>query len=103
MRLIQSDINIIISAFNRYLGSGKLFLFGSMLDDQKKGGDVDLYVEYDKNISFKDIYSKITDMRCSLYEPLSNYRGVDIVFTYPGKKEGPIDNVARKGILITAV
>jgi predicted nucleotidyltransferase len=46
MRLTPDQIEAIKSTTSAVLGEGVLVtLFGSRLDDQQKGGDVDLYVE----------------------------------------------------------
>ena len=43
MRLDKNDKNIILSTVESIFGNGKVYLFGSRLDEQKKGGDIDLY------------------------------------------------------------
>ena len=46
MRLTPNQIETIKSTASAVLGTGvQVTLFGSRLDDQKKGGDVDLYIE----------------------------------------------------------
>ena len=44
MRLSNQEINSIKEAFKEVFGDGKIFLFGSRVDDSKKGGDIDLYL-----------------------------------------------------------
>lgn len=45
MRLTFNETQNIINLKNKYFGfESKMFLFGSRLDDQKKGGDIDLYL-----------------------------------------------------------
>lgn len=56
MRLSQFEINEIKSAFHNIFGDGKIYLFGSRVDDSKRGGDIDLYLcPDDKN---EDMYNK---------------------------------------------
>lgn len=46
MRLTPEQIDVITENVRRHLGSAaSIWLFGSRLDDSKRGGDVDLYVE----------------------------------------------------------
>ena len=44
MRLTQHEQASIIKAFYSVFGEGKIYLFGSRVDDTKKGGDIDLYL-----------------------------------------------------------
>jgi predicted nucleotidyltransferase len=44
MRLTQYEIKAIISSFKAVFKEGKIYLFGSRVDNSKKGGDVDLYI-----------------------------------------------------------
>ena len=44
MRLSSGQISAIRQAFQQVFGKGEVVLFGSRLDDTKKGGDIDLYL-----------------------------------------------------------
>lgn len=44
MRLKRSEITIIKQAFSDVFTKGSLYLFGSRVDDNKRGGDIDLYI-----------------------------------------------------------
>jgi len=44
MRLTEFEINSIKKAFLESFQDGKIYLFGSRVDDTKKGGDIDLYL-----------------------------------------------------------
>lgn len=51
---------MICRQIHQYLGaSAAIWLFGSRLDDQKKGGDVDLYVEAPSHALLDEIRCKI--------------------------------------------
>lgn len=47
MRLTAKEVRAIQQGFSAHLSSFKLFLFGSRVDDSKKGGDIDLLVVVD--------------------------------------------------------
>lgn len=45
MRLCKNEIESIVSLANQFFGSDvQVFLFGSRIDDQKRGGDIDLFI-----------------------------------------------------------
>ena len=44
MRLSKEYINIIKNKFKEFFKDGDIYLFGSRVDDTKKGGDIDLYL-----------------------------------------------------------
>lgn len=43
MRLSQRYVDVIKKYFNEFFQIGDIYLFGSRVDDTKKGGDIDLY------------------------------------------------------------
>ena len=43
MRLSQRYVEVIKKNFNQFFQNGEIYLFGSRVDDNKKGGDIDLY------------------------------------------------------------
>jgi predicted nucleotidyltransferase len=46
MRLTKTQIKAIQDSFSTFFMKGdKIWLFGSRVDDSKKGGDIDLYIE----------------------------------------------------------
>jgi hypothetical protein len=46
MRLTEKELTIIRKTFQEYFSSSDhLWLFGSRVDDAKKGGDIDFYIE----------------------------------------------------------
>jgi predicted nucleotidyltransferase len=45
MRLSDRERNAIVSAVHRYDAQAQVFLFGSRVDDAKRGGDIDLLVK----------------------------------------------------------
>jgi predicted nucleotidyltransferase len=60
MRLTPAQIDIIKTTAQTVLGDGaRVTLFGSRVDDQAKGGDVDLYVETPELALMKKIRCKV--------------------------------------------
>ena len=52
MRLTTQQTQIIIQTVTRLAGTGTaVYLFGSRLNDQAKGGDIDLFIESDATLS----------------------------------------------------
>ncbi|WP_281950387.1 nucleotidyltransferase domain-containing protein [Nitrosophilus kaiyonis] len=96
MRLSKFEIDSIKECAKEIIKEGKIYLFGSRVDDNKKGGDIDLYIELPKK---PDFLMKIDFLVC-----LKNKIGeqkIDIVLYYPKKEKKLIDKIAKKeGILI---
>lgn len=44
MRLSKKYRDVIKKYFNVFFNQGEIYLFGSRVDDTKKGGDIDLYL-----------------------------------------------------------
>jgi len=67
MRLTQEEQTIIVNTFLKYFKSGDIYLFGSRIDENKKGGDIDLYIDiqddniYDKKIKFITILKTLLE------------------------------------------
>ena len=76
MRIKDEDKIIIKKITKEYFGSSaRVYLFGSRINDQKKGGDIDLYIETDLK---KDIIRQKLKMLGMLHEALGEQK-IDIV------------------------
>jgi predicted nucleotidyltransferase len=92
LRLSAEAINVIQDAFLRVFEKGDLYLFGSRVDDTRKGGDIDLYVVADqqkrlgeKRIDFlAQIKHKIGDQRIDLVIDRGTNRLIDKIATSEG-------------------
>lgn len=76
MRLTKFEYRSILTAFHHIFKSGNIYLFGSRVDDHKKGGDIDLYIETEDsdNLSEKKIQFLL------LLESLIGEQKIDVVF-----------------------
>jgi predicted nucleotidyltransferase len=71
MRLTQGELETIKQVFLEVFENGEIYLFGSRLDDSKRGGDIDLFIKtahknkiLDKKISFLSLLKqKIGDQK----------------------------------------
>ena len=73
---------------------GRIFLFGSRADDEKRGGDIDIFFESSKELGLKTKLSleyKLTTL-CDTK--------VDLLVKTPGQEEAAIFDIARKGIAL---
>jgi predicted nucleotidyltransferase len=57
MRLSQTEIDAIKKVTRMVFGkNSKTLLFGSRVDDNKRGGDIDLYIQYNPTIPEENLY-----------------------------------------------
>ncbi len=99
MRLTSSQIQIIKAVTNRLLGFPHcVWLFGSRVDDQQKGGDIDLFVETNETLSNR------AEMICHLYGALIMALGdrkLDIILKDAQTQDLPIFEIAKRtGIIL---
>jgi len=92
MRVKEKDLNLIKSTIKDHIDDAKIYLFGSMLNDAKKGGDIDLFIITKKNVS----YDTIAKIRYILEENL--LRPIDLIFHKDFNRY--IEKEALKGVEI---
>ena len=96
MRLSNFEQDMIKKAFLEVFKRGKVYLFGSRVDDTKRGGDIDLYLV--PNIKFDDERIKKRTFSIKLDEYIGEQK-IDIVIAKD--KSRLIEQVAlRDGILL---
>jgi len=91
MRLTQKELEIIKTETKKIFGPSILYLFGSRVDDNKKGGDIDLYIIPKER---QNLLSKRARLRFILENRL--FKPVDIVVANDSKRL--IEQEALKGV-----
>lgn len=87
MRLSQATAEAIRDVFLQVFVNGELYLFGSRVDDARKGGDIDLYIVADdmhhlgeKRIEFLTrVKRRIGDQRIDLVVDRGTRRAIDVL------------------------
>ena len=93
MRLSIKEINIIKNKVKIIFGDSLIYLFGSRVDDTKKGGDIDLYIVS----KIKDnLFKKKQKLKIILEDVL--YKPVDIIVAI--NKDRLIEKEAIMGVMI---
>jgi predicted nucleotidyltransferase len=99
MRLTESQVQMIKQVVAMLAGeSAQVTLFGSRVDDDKKGGDVDLLVTlWDEVDHPAELSAKISARLMRLFQG----RKVDVLLSAPNLKTLPIHSVAKhKGVIL---
>lgn len=90
MRLTPAQVQIILGTVQDYAGSSaQTSLFGSRLDDQARGGDVDLFVETPAPMSLLDRARLQLALETRLELP------VDVIVHSPEAPVSPFQQLAR--------
>ena len=90
MRLTAADRQAIRATFEKVFGAGEVYLFGSRVDDGRRGGDIDLYLlpEISQGLTRKKI-----EFLVRLKEKIGQQK-IDVVL--PARHTRPIDRIAMK-------
>jgi predicted nucleotidyltransferase len=92
VRLKKYEVKAIKTTFKEIFKNGDIYLFGSRVDDSKKGGDIDLYISIPDK---KDLVSKKIDFLVKLKRKIGEQK-IDVVLDY--KENRLIDKIAKQGI-----
>jgi len=76
MRLSEKYITVIKKYFNLFFKNGDIYLFGSRVDDSKKGGDIDLYLVLQEH---SNLFEKKLKFLSRIKRELGEQK-IDIVF-----------------------
>ena len=87
MRLTEFEIKSILESFHLYFKTGDIYLFGSRVDDTKKGGDIDLYIDtqdidnlFEKKLKMlSNIKSKIGEQKIDLIISKDKNRVIKVI------------------------
>jgi len=93
LRLSEKEIKLIKYKVKSIFGEAVVYLFGSRLDDSKRGGDIDLYVVTQTN---ENLFSKKRKLKMTLEDLL--YKPIDVIVSTD--KNRPIEKEAMQGIAI---
>ncbi|MEQ1667969.1 MAG: nucleotidyltransferase domain-containing protein [Sulfuriferula sp.] len=91
MRLNPAEIAIIQNAFLTTFSEGTLYLFGSRVDDNKRGGDIDLLVEMAEPVANPALVAAQFSAKISR---LMHGRKVDVLLSAPNLMRLPIHDIA---------
>ena len=96
MRLSNEDIKIIKKVAREVYPGSPIWLFGSRVDDNKKGGDVDLFVETNQPNSIEEEIKFLTKLQRARIE-----RKVDLIVKSPNSNHRSIFDTAKQtGIIL---
>lgn len=92
MRLTKSEKKIIHDTAMEMFGPRtKIFLYGSRADDSSKGGDIDLYVEAERNVDLDDKINFVARLKWLLGD-----QKIDVILQGTGRIEKPIHRKAKE-------
>jgi predicted nucleotidyltransferase len=80
------------------LGCSRLWLFGSRADPEKRGGDIDLYLEVDAYVP--DVLALVRDLRLALFSQIGEQR-IDIIVRAENTSPSALHELAKlEGVLL---
>jgi len=98
MRLTKYEIDCIKKTFIKVFREGEIYLFGSRVDDSKRGGDIDLYIDLPYEFEVKEKMDKKSQFRLKLYDLIGEQK-IDLVISKD--KERSIEKeIMKTGILL---
>lgn len=101
VRLPEKYLTAIIKAFeSNFSGSDHLWIFGSRVDLQSKGGDIDLYIETNET-NIDDVIQKKSKMVSQIWRAVGEQK-IDVVLNILSlNSDLPIYTIAKQnGVLL---
>jgi len=97
MRLTEQEIENIKFSVHKMMGDkAEVWLFGSRVDDNKRGGDIDLYIEPNQEFTVEEIINKHILLAIELKAKLGDQR-IDIVIA-DGSKQAIYQEARKHGL-----
>ena len=97
MRLSKNQIQVINQTAKEYFGNSvRVFIFGSRIDDKKKGGDIDLLIKTKKKsiLTLKNKLLFLVDLKTKIGD-----RKIDVIFDLKDMYSGSfLDSIKRQSI-----
>jgi len=90
MRLNRDAVKSIRHIVDQVCGDSEVWLFGSRVDDHKRGGDIDLYIETGHEIQMMKQLRLMSQLQCAL-----GFRKIDVVIRTPDSADRPIFYTAK--------
>jgi predicted nucleotidyltransferase len=91
MRLSEEEIQFVRSLVSQACGKSSIWLFGSRVDDRKKGGDIDLYIETGVEIQMMKQLRLMSKLQRAL-----GFRKIDLIIRTPNSEERSIFQTAKE-------
>jgi len=91
MRLTKNQHQAIKQSFLESFGDGEIYLFGSRVDDTKRGGDIDLYIIPQQELSVATLFEQKIDFLGRLQERIGEQK-IDVLLSKD--KSRPIEKEA---------
>jgi len=82
MRLSKIYVEVIKKHFKEFFENGEIYLFGSRVDDSKKGGDIDLYLVLKEHTN---LFEKKIKFLSRVKKDLGEQK-IDIIFNTDGSR-----------------
>lgn len=100
MRLTGDELNILINVLNQYINEpAELRLFGSRIDDEARGGDIDLLIL----VTFDDTASNLMYLKSKILSEIKSVIGdqkIDLLITTFMKQDLFIQSVLPDSIVL---
>ena len=92
MRLNPNELSAIRTTLGAVDSLGNVYLFGSRADDNRRGGDIDLFLDATRAIDLK------TALTLQYRLTAACDTKVDLLVKNPDQADMPIHQIARRGI-----